>query len=70
MICDKGNGELSSKIYRVSFNNNNNNSPTNDTPNLAHRLLKAFSDLEKRKQKSPRKTVALARAPTLSQNPM
>ena len=70
MICDIGNRELSSKIYRVSFNNNNNNSPTNDTPNLAHRLLKAFSDLEKRKQKSPRKTVVLARAPTLNQNPM
>ena len=30
---------------------------TNDSPNLAYRLLIAFSDLEKRKQKSPRKTL-------------
>ena len=42
---------------------------TNDRTNLTHRLLIAFSDLEKRKQKSSRKKITLAHVPTLNQNP-
>ena len=36
----------------------------NDSPNLAHRLLMAYSDLEKRKHKNFKKNITLACAPT------
>ena len=42
----------------------------NDSPNLANRLWMSFNDIKKRKQNIFLKNNTLARAQTLSKNPM
>ena len=51
------------KIILIKF------ATANDCPNLAHRLLMAFSDLERQNHKSFLQNNTMACAPTLSKNP-